>query len=219
MNQALIKKIEVEQFRKKFAVPAHKLSSDLYYNDANRTPPGEKPENIKPKDKCWHTTDENGGTKLIAGTFVRVDADGTFSGGSGPVKEAPTTNSTLHSFTTLNLATYGNGGFTSGTHYCLSPLEFNVGDTVKVHTRVVEGEKERTQVFAGIVIGRRGIGLSEMFTVRRISYGEGVERIFPIHSPMVEKVEVERHGKVRRAKLTYLRGRVGREAMTVRERE
>ncbi len=97
--------------------------------------------------------------------------------------------------------------------------DFNVGDTVKVHTRVVEGEKERTQVFAGIVIGRRGIGLSEMFTVRRISYGEGVERIFPIHSPMVEKVEVERHGKVRRAKLTYLRGRVGREAMTVRERE
>ncbi|MSR66537.1 MAG: 50S ribosomal protein L19, partial [Pedosphaera sp.] len=93
-------------------------------------------------------------------------------------------------------------------------LDFSVGDSVRVHTRVKEGDKERTQVFAGIIIGRRGHGLGETFTVRRVSYGVGVERIFPIHSPMVEKVELERRGKVRRAKLTYLRGRVGREATT-----
>lgn len=98
------------------------------------------------------------------------------------------------------------------------PLEFSIGDTVRVHTRVVEGDKERTQVFAGIVIGRRGRGLNETFTVRRISYGEGVERIFPIHSPFVQKVEVERRGSVRRAKLTYLRGRIGKRAMAVKEK-
>src|SRR6187431_1791760 len=98
-------------------------------------------------------------------------------------------------------------------------LKFNVGDSVRVHTKVVEGDKERIQVFSGVVIGRRGHGLNEMFTVRRISYGEGVERIFPIHSPRVEKVEVERHGDVRRAKLTYLRKRVGKGATLVKERE
>ena len=98
-------------------------------------------------------------------------------------------------------------------------LEFNVGDTVRVHTKVVEGEKERIQVFAGIVIGRRGRGLNESFTVRRISYGEGVERVFPVNSPRVEKIEVERHGKVRRAKLTYLRKRIGKSATTVKEKE
>ncbi len=96
---------------------------------------------------------------------------------------------------------------------------FNVGDSVRVHTKVVEGDKERIQVFAGIVIGRRGHGLTETFTVRRISYGEGVERIFPIHSPRVEKVEVERRGDVRRAKLTYLRGRIGKGATLVKEKE
>ena len=95
---------------------------------------------------------------------------------------------------------------------------FNVGDTVKVHTRVVEGDKERIQIFAGIVIGKRGAGLNETFTVRRISYGEGVERIFPINSPRVEKVEVERHGQVRRAKLTYLRKRIGKGATLVKEK-
>src|SRR5215213_6685217 len=98
------------------------------------------------------------------------------------------------------------------------PLKFAVGDTVRVHTKVVEGDKERIQVFSGIVIGRRGHGLNEMFTVRRISYGEGVERIFPIHSPRVEKVEVERHGDVRRAKLTYLRKRIGKGATAVKEK-
>jgi large subunit ribosomal protein L19 len=97
--------------------------------------------------------------------------------------------------------------------------EFAVGDTVRVHTKVVEGDKERIQIFAGVVIGRRGHGLNEMFTVRRISYGEGVERVFPIHSPRVEKVEVERHGSVRRAKLTYLRKRLGKGATLVKERE
>ena len=98
------------------------------------------------------------------------------------------------------------------------PAKFNVGDSVKVHTKVVEGDKERIQVFAGVVIGKRGHGLNETFTVRRISYGEGVERVFPIHSPRVEKVEIERHGNVRRAKLTYLRTRLGKGATLVKEK-
>jgi large subunit ribosomal protein L19 len=99
------------------------------------------------------------------------------------------------------------------------PAVFAVGDTVRVHTKVVEGDKERIQIFTGVVIGRRGHGLNEMFTVRRISYGEGVERVFPLHSPRVEKVEVERQGAVRRAKLTYLRKRLGRGATLVKEKE
>ena len=99
------------------------------------------------------------------------------------------------------------------------PLDFNVGDSVRVHTKVVEGDKERIQVFAGVVIGRRGRGLNSSFTVRRISYGEGVERVFPVNSPRVEKVEVERRGSVRRAKLTYLRKRVGKGATAVKEKE
>lgn len=96
---------------------------------------------------------------------------------------------------------------------------FDVGDTVRVHTKVVEGDKERIQIFTGVVIGRRGHGLNSTFTVRRISYGEGVERIFPVHSPRVEKVEVERKGAVRRAKLTYLRKRIGKGATAVKEKE
>ena len=104
-------------------------------------------------------------------------------------------------------------------HYRKNPLTFSVGDTVRVHTKVVEGDKERIQIFAGVVIGRRGHGLSSTFTVRRISYGEGVERVFPVHSPRVDKVEVERHGSVRRAKLTYLRKRLGKGATTVKEKE
>ena len=95
--------------------------------------------------------------------------------------------------------------------------KFNVGDTVRVHTKVVEGDKERIQIFAGVVIGKRGAGLNETFTVRRISYGEGVERIFPFHSPRVDKIEVERQGDVRRAKLTYLRKRIGKGATLVKE--
>ena len=97
--------------------------------------------------------------------------------------------------------------------------KFGVGDSVKVHTKVVEGEKERIQIFSGVVIGKRGRGLNETFTVRRISYGEGVERIFPLHSPRVDKIEVERHGEVRRAKLTYLRKRLGKGATLVKEKE
>lgn len=96
---------------------------------------------------------------------------------------------------------------------------FAVGDTVRVHTKVVEGDKERIQVFAGVVIGRRGHGLNSTFTVRRISYGEGVERVFPVHSPRVDKVEVERKGSVRRAKLTYLRTRIGKGATAVKEKD
>jgi large subunit ribosomal protein L19 len=97
--------------------------------------------------------------------------------------------------------------------------EFNVGDSVRVHTKVVEGDKERIQIFAGVVIGKRGRGLNETFAVRRISYGEGVERIFPVHSPRVDKIEVERRGSVRRAKLTYLRKRLGKGATLVKEKE
>lgn len=96
---------------------------------------------------------------------------------------------------------------------------FNVGDTVRVHTKVVEGDKERIQIFSGVVMARRGHGLNCTFTVRRISYGEGVERVFPVNSPRIDKIEVERHGQVRRAKLTYLRQRVGKGATLVREKE
>ena len=94
---------------------------------------------------------------------------------------------------------------------------FKVGDGIRVHTKVKEGDKERIQIFAGIVIGRKGRGINETFTVRRISYGEGVERVFPIHSPRIAKVEVEKVGKARRAKLNYLRNRKGKEATAVRE--
>lgn len=95
---------------------------------------------------------------------------------------------------------------------------FAVGDSVRVHTKVVEGDKERIQVFAGVVIGRKGRGLNATFTVRRISYGEGVERVFPLHSPRIDKVEVERQGSVRRAKLTYLRKRIGKRATLVKQK-
>lgn len=95
---------------------------------------------------------------------------------------------------------------------------FQVGDTVKVHTRVVEGDKERIQAYTGIVIGRKGTGINESFTVRRVSSGEGVERVFPLHSPRIAKIEVERRGDVRRAKLYYLRNRKGKAATTVKEK-
>lgn len=89
---------------------------------------------------------------------------------------------------------------------------FEVGDTVRVHVKVVEGEKERIQVFEGVVIGRKGGSNRETFSVRKVSYGVGVERIFPVHSPFVEKVDVVRSGRVRRAKLYYLRSKQGRAA-------
>ncbi len=89
---------------------------------------------------------------------------------------------------------------------------FNVGDGVKVYCRIVEGTRVRTQVFEGTVIAKRNGGISETFTVRRVSYGVGVERVFPIHSPNVAGVQVVRHGRVRRSKLYYLRDRVGKAA-------
>ncbi len=90
--------------------------------------------------------------------------------------------------------------------------EFNPGDTVKVHVRVVEGNRERIQVFEGVVIRRQGSGIRETFTVRKVSFGVGVERTFPVHSPIISKLEVGARGHVRRAKLYYLRDRVGRAA-------
>ena len=95
--------------------------------------------------------------------------------------------------------------------------DFEPGDTVRVHVKIVEGDKERIQVFEGTVIGRQGGGLRERFRVRKLSYGVGVERIFPVHSPRVDKIEVTRRGRVRRAKLYYLRDRMGKAAQ-VKER-
>src|SRR4051794_8393182 len=96
--------------------------------------------------------------------------------------------------------------------------QFEVGDTVDVHTRILEGEDERIQIFSGTVIGRSGSGSREMFTVRRIVSGEGVERKFPLHSPKIAKIDVKRSGVTRRAKLYYLRDRVGK-AVRLRERK
>ncbi|GHC01015.1 50S ribosomal protein L19 [Cerasicoccus arenae] len=99
-----------------------------------------------------------------------------------------------------------------------SRLNFKVGDGVRVHTRVREGDKERIQIFAGIVIARKGSGIREAFTVRRISFGEGVERVFPIHSPNIDKIEVDRESITRKARLYYLRDRIGKEATKVKEK-
>lgn len=95
---------------------------------------------------------------------------------------------------------------------------FKVGDGVRVHTKVREGDKERVQVFAGVVIARKGSGIHETFTVRRISYGEGVERVFPVNSPNIEKIEVERDSEPGKARLYYLRHRTGKAAMAVKEK-
>jgi large subunit ribosomal protein L19 len=94
---------------------------------------------------------------------------------------------------------------------------FEVGDTIKVNTRVIEGGKERIQVFAGIVIGIKGAGVGKSFTVRKLSYGEGVERVFPFSTPKIASIEVTKRGNVRRAKLNYLRKRIGKEAVQVKE--
>jgi large subunit ribosomal protein L19 len=90
--------------------------------------------------------------------------------------------------------------------------EFRIGDTVRVHVKIKEGEKYRIQVFEGTVIARKHGGISETFTVRRVAHGVGVERVFPVHSPIIDKLQVVRHGKIRRAKLYYLRKRVGKAA-------
>ena len=96
--------------------------------------------------------------------------------------------------------------------------EFRPGDTVRVHVRIKEGDKERLQAFEGIVIARKNRGMGESFTVRKISFGQGVERIFPVHSKVIDRIEVLRRGRVRRAKLYYLRGLRGK-AARIRERE
>jgi large subunit ribosomal protein L19 len=90
--------------------------------------------------------------------------------------------------------------------------DFVIGDTIKVHYKIKEGDKERIQVYTGTVIARKGSGVMESITVRRVSYGEGVERVFPLNSPAIDKIEIERHGKVRRAKLYYLRKLAGKKA-------
>ena len=97
-------------------------------------------------------------------------------------------------------------------------VKFEIGDSICVHTRVIEGDKERIQKYSGIVIGRKGAGINSNFTVRRVSFGEGVERVFPVHSPRIAKVEVEKRGSIRRAKLNYLRNRKGKAAVTVKEK-
>jgi large subunit ribosomal protein L19 len=96
---------------------------------------------------------------------------------------------------------------------------FRPGDTVKVHVRVVEGNRERTQVFEGVVIARNGSGLDASFTVRKVSFGVGVERVFPVNAPIIQKVEVTRRGDVRRSKLYYLRDRVGKAARIKEKRD
>lgn len=88
--------------------------------------------------------------------------------------------------------------------------DFRIGDTVRIHTRIIEGQKERIQVFTGTVIARKGTGLSETFSVHRVAYGEGMERVFPLHSPRIAKIEVVKEGDVRRSKLYYLRGTSGK---------
>lgn len=97
--------------------------------------------------------------------------------------------------------------------------DFRPGDQVKVHVRVIEGNRSRIQVFAGVVIARNGSGIAEAFTVRKVSFGTGVERTFPLHSPIIEKIEVERFGDVRRAKLYYLRGLRGKAAKIKEKRD
>ena len=96
---------------------------------------------------------------------------------------------------------------------------FKVGDGVRVHTKVREGDKERIQIYSGIVIARKGHGIHESFTVRRISYGEGVERVFPVNSPNIEKVEVERESENMKARLYYLRSRTGKAAVAIKEKD
>ena len=102
--------------------------------------------------------------------------------------------------------------------YRKDDAKFNVGDSVRVHTKVVEGDKERIQIFAGVVIGKRGRGLNETFAVRRISYGEGVERVFPVNSPNIEKIEIESESQPMRARMYYLRSRTGKAARAVKKK-
>lgn len=97
--------------------------------------------------------------------------------------------------------------------------DFRIGDTVEVHYKVIEGGRERIQIFKGVVIGIKSKGLSKSFTVRKVSFGIGVEKIFPLHSPKINKIEITRHGKVRRSKLYYLRDRIGKKARVKERRD
>jgi large subunit ribosomal protein L19 len=124
----------------------------------------------------------------------------------------------IESFGTLKIKKKDKDGKESEEEVKREIDEFRVGDQVDVHQRILEGEKERVQVFSGVVISRRGEGMREMFTVRRIVQGEGVERTLPLNSPRISKIEVKRTGVVRRAKLYYLRDRVGK-ATRLRERK
>ncbi len=124
----------------------------------------------------------------------------------------------IESFGTLKIKKKDKDGKESEEEIKREIDEFRVGDQVDVHQRILEGEKERVQVFSGVVISRRGEGMREMFTVRRIVQGEGVERTLPLNSPRISKIEVKRTGVVRRAKLYYLRDRVGK-ATRLRERK
>lgn len=104
------------------------------------------------------------------------------------------------------------------TEQCIERPSFAIGDTVNVHTKIIEGNAERVQVFKGVVIAKKGTGVQETFTVRRVAFGNGMERIFPLNSPRIAKIEVERKGKVRRSKLYYLRDRVGKAARVKEKR-
>lgn len=104
------------------------------------------------------------------------------------------------------------------TEQVMERPSFAIGDTVKVHSKIIEGNTERVQVFKGIVIAKKGSGIQETFTVRRVAFGNGMERVFPVNSPRIAKIEVERKGKVRRAKLYYLRDRIGKAARVKEKR-
>ena len=106
-----------------------------------------------------------------------------------------------------------------GTKYLRKLNPFSIGDTIKVHFKIIEGKRERIQVFEGIVIAMKGAGITKTFTVRKISFNIGVERVFPLHSPKIDKIDVVKRGKVRRAKLYYLRKRVGGKATQVKRLE
>ena len=126
----------------------------------------------------------------------------------------PTTAGMMYLLKLVAGSSQSNGDSVIGTE---NKLNFTIGDTVDVHTRILEGDKERIQIFSGVVIAMRGAGVNENFTVRRIVAGEGVERTFPVNSPKVAEVVVKRHARVRRAKLFYLRDRIGK-ATRLKER-
>ena len=144
--------------------------------------------------------------------MLKSKSGGRRGRGKKPVKSGPIySNNPLHMNQIINDITAAQ------VKKDITP--FKVGDGVRVHTKVREGDKERVQIYSGIVIARKGHGIQESFTVRRISYGEGVERVFPVNSPNIEKIEVERESENMKARLYYLRDRTGKAAVAVKERE